>query len=97
MEIDKTRGGGVSGIILVGLEQFGNVHAQGGGDAFDHQDRRIALSGLDTAEVGLVDARSMGDLLLREFLLPSDSLDVSRHARLDRHAQHRASRLPPKP
>ena len=65
MKIDKTQARGMSGITLVRLEDFQDVHAEGLSDAFDHQDRRVALPGLDAAQVGLVNVRAMGDLFLR--------------------------------
>ena len=73
----------MSGITLVWLEDFRDVHAEGFSDALDHQDRRVALPGLDAAQIGLVNVRAMGDLFLRKVLLPPDPLDVSGHARLN--------------
>lgn len=73
----------MSGITLARLEDFRDVHAKGFGDAFDHQDRRVALPGLDAAQVGLVNVRAMGDLFLRKVLCPPDPLDVSGNARLN--------------
>lgn len=83
MQIDKTQGQSVSGITLARLEDFRDVHAEGLGDALDHQDRRVALPGFDAAQVGLVNVRAMGDLFLRKVLLPPDPLDISRNARLN--------------
>ncbi len=77
MQIDKTQGWSVSGTTLVRLEDFRDVHAEGLGDALDHQDRRVALPGLDAAQLGLVNVRAMGDLFLRKVLFPPDPLDVS--------------------
>ena len=83
MKIDKTQGQSVSGITLVRLEDFRDVHAEGLGDALDHQDRRVAFPGLDAAQVSLVNVSAMGDLFLRKVLFPPDPLDVSGNARLN--------------
>lgn len=77
MQIDKTQGRSVSGTTLVRLEDFRDVHAEGLGDALDHQDRRVAFPGFNAAQVGLVNVRAMGDLFLRKVLLPPDPLDIS--------------------
>lgn len=61
MQIDKTQGQSVSGITLVRLEDFRDVYAEGLGYALDHQDRRVALPGLDAAQVSLVNVREIGE------------------------------------
>ena len=83
MKIDKAQGQSVSGITLIRLEYFRDVHAEGFGDALDHQDRRVAFPGFNAAQVGLVNVRAMGDLFLRKVFFPPDLLDVSGNARLN--------------
>jgi len=77
MKIDKTQGQSVSGTTLVLFEDFRNIHAEGLGDALNHQYRRVALPGLDAAEVGLMNVSAVSDLFLRKVLLPPDPLDIS--------------------
>lgn len=69
MKIDMTQGPSVSGITLIRLEDFLDVNAESLGDALDHQDRRVALSSLDTAQVGLLNVRATGVPFLRKILL----------------------------
>lgn len=53
------------------VEQLPWLHLQGSREAFYRRDARVALTRLDPAHLGCVDAASLGDLLLGETELPS--------------------------
>lgn len=97
MKTDKTRAGSASGETLVRLEDFRDVYAESIRNALDHQDGWVASPGFNAAQVGLVNIRTVSDFLLRKIPLPSDPLNVSRHASLDGHARTGARSSGPRP
>ena len=58
------------------LGQICDVSSKGGHDALKHQERGIAKSSLNAAQIGLMDVGTMRQLLLREAAVTPKRLQI---------------------